>query len=62
MLNQLLAKAHQLKISDLYISVGLPPTAKINGQLQSLSADPLNSEEVYDLLKRSDGRVSFCPF
>jgi len=50
MLEKLLNTLDQLKASDLYISVGLPPTVKLNGRLESLSDENLASDDVYDLL------------
>ena len=50
MLEKLLNTLDQLKASDLYISVGLPPTVKLNGRLESLSEQELGSDDIYDLL------------
>ncbi|WP_028863498.1 PilT/PilU family type 4a pilus ATPase [Psychromonas aquimarina] len=62
MLNKLLAKAVEVKASDLYISVGLPPTLKVNGRLESLTKVPLTSTEVYALLKDAMGDKRFAEF
>ena len=51
MLDSLLKKTDELKASDLFISVGLPPTAKVNGHLESLSYDDLTRENVELLLE-----------
>lgn len=40
----------QIKASDLYISVGLPPTVKLNGRLEPLSEQSLAADDIYDLL------------
>ncbi|TEW54566.1 PilT/PilU family type 4a pilus ATPase [Psychromonas sp. RZ22] len=50
MLNKLLNTLDQVKASDLYISVGLPPTIKLNGRLESLSEKNLAADDIYDLL------------
>jgi twitching motility protein PilU len=36
-LQKLLVKVDELKASDLYVSVGLPATIKLNGRLESLT-------------------------
>lgn len=62
MLQKLLDKADQLKASDMYISVDLPPTLKVNGRLSHLTKEPLSSEMVYELLHEAMGEVRFAEF
>ena len=62
MLDNLLIKVDQLKASDLYISVGLPATMKLNGTLQTINEHILTSEEVYDLLKEVMDKNHFDEF
>lgn len=50
MLEKLLNTLVQVKASDLYISVGIPPTIKLNGRMESLSEEDLATDDVYDLL------------
>jgi twitching motility protein PilU len=62
MLDKLLIKIDQLKASDLYISVGLHATMKLNGQLEAISEQKLTREDVYDLLKEVMGETRFAEF
>jgi len=62
MLQELLEKLEFLKASDLYISVGLPATVKLNGELTSLTDQPFDENEVYDLLKEAMGEKRFAYF
>ncbi|MCP5076881.1 MAG: type IV pili twitching motility protein PilT, partial [Psychromonas sp.] len=62
MLQKLLVKVDELKASDLYISVGLPATIKLNGRLESLTKKDLNNEEVFSLLKEAMGESRFADF
>jgi len=62
MLDKLLIKVDELKASDLYISVGLPATMKLNGKLEAISAQKFTSEEVYELLKELMGETRFAEF
>ncbi|MCK5819785.1 MAG: PilT/PilU family type 4a pilus ATPase [Psychromonas sp.] len=62
MLDNLLKKVFDVKASDLYISVGLPPTVKVNGQLESLNSQALNSDQVYGILKATMGDARFAEF
>ncbi len=62
MLQELLIKVEELKGSDLYISVGLPATMKLNGKLESLTSKSLTKEEVYQLLKEAMGEQRFTDF
>lgn len=50
MLEQLLNTLHELKASDLYLSVGLAPTVKLNGTLEALSEEKFTADDIYDLL------------
>ncbi|MFQ3175223.1 MAG: twitching motility protein PilU [Psychromonas sp.] len=51
MLDNLLIKVDELKASDLYISVGLPPTMKLNGLLEAINDHILTNAEVFELIK-----------
>lgn len=62
MLQNLLAKVDELKGSDLYISVGLPATMKLNGRLESISQKNLSSDDVFALLKEAMGESRFADF
>ena len=37
--------------SDLHISVGVPPTIRINGQMVNLETEPLTPEDTENLMK-----------
>ncbi|MEH6453492.1 MAG: PilT/PilU family type 4a pilus ATPase [Psychromonas sp.] len=62
MLDKLLMRVHQEKASDLYISVGLPATVKLNGSLESISDTKLTSSEVYCLLNEAMDETRFANF
>ncbi|WP_022942265.1 PilT/PilU family type 4a pilus ATPase [Psychromonas hadalis] len=62
MLQKLLVKVDALKASDLYISVGLPATVKLNGRLESITQQELNEEQVFALLKEAMGEQRFSDF
>lgn len=62
MLQKLLEKVDALKASDLYISVNLAATAKVNGRLQPLTENIFNSAEVFALLKEAMGELRFVEF
>jgi len=62
MLQKLLVKVDELKGSDLYISVGLPATVKLNGKLESLTQRDLTSDEVFQLLQEAMGEQRFAEF
>ena len=62
MLEKLLGYLDKSKGSDLYISVGLPPTIKLNGRLESLSEDDLMADDIYDLLESALDEDSFIEF
>ncbi|MCG6200767.1 PilT/PilU family type 4a pilus ATPase [Psychromonas antarctica] len=62
MLNKLLKQTDQVKASDLFLSVGLPPTIKLHGHLESLTQTDLNSEDVYALCEEAMGKARFAAF
>jgi len=62
MLDKLLNTLDQLKASDLYISVGLPPTVKLNGRLEPLSQQSLDADDIYDLLATTMNEDSMADF
>ncbi|HEY5715064.1 MAG TPA: PilT/PilU family type 4a pilus ATPase [Psychromonas sp.] len=62
MLDELLIKADKLKASDLYISVGLPATMKLNGKLERISEQKLTREDVYSLINETMDEKRFAEF
>ncbi len=62
MLDELLKKTDQLKASDLFISVGLQPSVKVNGRLQPLTEEKLNTEDVQQLLASALGSERLAKF
>jgi twitching motility protein PilU len=62
MLDNVLIKVDEFKASDLYISVGLPATMKLNGSLQAINEKNLTSEEVVDLIKEAMDENRFAEF
>ena len=62
MLTTLLNKVSLAKASDLFISVGLPPTMKASGYLEKLSEQSLTSAEVYQLCEEAMGAQRFAKF
>ena len=62
MLDQLLKKTDDLKGSDLFISVGLPATVKVNGHLEALGHSNLTAEDVEILLKELLGSERLAQF
>lgn len=62
MLYKLLNTLHELKASDLYVSVGLPPTVKLNGRLESLSEKKLIADDIYDLLAMAMNEEDLAEF
>ena len=62
MLQKLLEKADNLKASDIYISVGLPATIKLNGRLESLTLQDFSSETIYSLLHEAMDEKRFADF
>jgi len=62
MLDNLLKITGELKASDLFISVGLPPTAKVNGRLESINQEVLTRETVDSLLAELLGKERLAQF
>lgn len=62
MLDNLLIKIDDLKASDLYISVGLPATMKINGELEAINEQKFTREGVYELIKQVMDENRFSEF
>ena len=62
MLNKLLKKADELKASDLFLSVGLPPTVKLNGRLKYLTKTKLSTADVNELLESALGSERLAQF
>jgi len=62
MLQDLLVRVDVLKASDLYISVGLPATMKLNGRLESITQHKLNDENVFALMREAMGEQRFADF
>ncbi|MFT6926614.1 MAG: twitching motility protein PilU [Psychromonas sp.] len=62
MLDKLLIKVDELKASDLYISVGLPATMKLNGKFSAIGEQKFTSEDVYALLKEAMDETRFAEF
>ncbi len=52
-LEQLLLAMHKVKGSDVYVSVGMPPAIKVDGQLQSAGKEELDAAGVEDLVKQA---------
>ena len=49
-LDRWLRQAHQLQASDLHLSAGLPPMARVHGELQSLQTQVLSQPQLCELL------------
>jgi len=62
MLDKLLQKVDELKASDLYISVNLPPTVKLNGKLEAISQQKLTNPQVSSLLASVMGEERYKEF
>lgn len=62
MLDKLLKKVCDIKASDLYVSVGLAPTVKVNGRLEGFGTQALTSGQVYSLLNSAMGDARFTEF
>ena len=62
MLDNLLKITDELKASDLFISVGLPPTVKVNGRLESINQELLTRESVDSLLAELLGKERLAQF
>jgi twitching motility protein PilT len=50
-LNELLETTIKEKASDLHLTVGLPPTIRVNGELESVGTDNLTQEETEEYAK-----------
>lgn len=50
-LERLLRMAHELKASDLHLTVGVPPTLRINGELKQDESENLSSEDTVKMAK-----------
>lgn len=62
MLNKLLQQAAALKASDIFISVDLPATIKVNGRLESLTNTNLSAEDIYKICEDAMGGERFAQF
>ncbi|WP_372881068.1 PilT/PilU family type 4a pilus ATPase [Psychromonas sp.] len=62
MLDELLVQADNVKASDLYITVGLPATIKVNGKLEQISEQKFSREDVYALIKETMNDTRFAEF
>lgn len=49
-INDLLAKMTDNKASDVFITVGIPPTMKVDGKLMQLTDTPLTSKESHEMI------------
>ncbi|MCC5911472.1 MAG: type IV pilus twitching motility protein PilT [Clostridiaceae bacterium] len=49
---ELAKKTMEMKASDLHLTVGIPPTARINGNLQPAGATPLSSQDILSLTQQ----------
>ena len=56
LLKDLLLKTIELKSSDLHLTVGIPPKARINGKLTSIGQEVLNGNQTKDFAKEILGR------
>ncbi|RCU45652.1 MULTISPECIES: PilT/PilU family type 4a pilus ATPase [Corallincola] len=51
LLNQLLTRMSNEKASDLFITVGFPPSAKIDGEMTPLAETPLSKERALEIVE-----------
>lgn len=49
-IDELLTKAHQLRASDIHLSIGVPPVFRINGELQA-NGDTLSPDDTSEMVK-----------
>ncbi|MFA7573921.1 MAG: twitching motility protein PilT, partial [Arcobacteraceae bacterium] len=49
-INELLKQTNDLEASDLHITVGVPPTLRINGFLSTLDYPQLKETDTYEML------------
>ncbi len=61
-LDQLLTAMHKLKGSDVYISVGMPPAIKVNGQLQTAGKESLSTTDVFELASQAMNETQLAEF
>jgi twitching motility protein PilU len=61
-LNQLLAEMSERKASDLYLSVGVPPSAKVHGHLEHLSDDKVTPDSVLAMVKSTRSEQQMADF
>ena len=47
--NQLLAKAVAAKASDIHLKVGIPPAARVRGELVFFRTDPLRADDTNNM-------------
>src|ERR1700761_3523739 len=50
-LNQLLAKAVAAKASDIHLKVGIPPAARVRGELVFFRTEPLRKEDTDNIAR-----------
>lgn len=62
MLTNLLEKAALAKASDIFISVAMPATMKVNGVLESITNEKLTESDVYQLCEAAMGDNRFEQF
>lgn len=57
MIEELMQNAYEAKASDIHITVGRPPTFRVNGVLRQIGETPLRREDTYDMaMKLMDDR------
>src|ERR1051326_4909278 len=47
---ELLEKTLEMRASDLHLTVGLPPSVRIHGEIEALPMPPLTRETAHDLI------------
>src|SRR3954468_9920127 len=50
-INQLLAKAVAAKASDIHLKVGIPPAARVRGELVFFRTEPLRKEDTDNIAR-----------
>src|SRR5947209_7244526 len=50
-INQLLAKAVAAKASDIHLKVGIPPAARVRGELVFFRTEPLRAEDTENIAR-----------
>ncbi len=61
-INELLRQAVEREASDLHITVGVPPTIRLNGLLTHLNAPPLKPDDTSKLVEQILGEKEFVLF